>query len=830
MKTNNDHSAFSVIDSATGKEIDLALQELWVTGQILPVGAVLQVRHVFKCTESKPVEVIYAFGLPRDAALLRFRIVGEGFSVMSDLKPTAEAVKVYEAGIEAGSLSSLARQYRDGVVNLNVGNIRPGETVAVYLEILAGVEMQDDGLRFRFPFALAPTYLAKARTIEAEPGVGEMELPEEFGDVILPRWMENATGLHRVGFELSVTLPQVIAEIGSPSHAIKVRHEKDGQHRVSLAPNKDVPDRDLVLDVRTQEAVSGVLGGIGKDGNGHFALVVPSSAFGQAEAGPRRIVFAIDRSGSMRGSAMKQARQSVEACLGALSAQDSFGVVAFDNNVECLGQQLMDGSAGSRDAARKFLETVDARGGTDLTAGFLAAAKLLGNVGGDVFVLTDGQVAGTETILAKARTAGIRIHCLGIGSASQDRFLTLLARETSGVSRFLTARERVDMAAMELFASIGRPLARGIRIEAVGADGISFAPEPPQTIFAGHPLVLFGESAGQTDANVRISWDGPASKQQLDVPVKLVESGDAETMRLLQGSRLITDMDARLVTTSGEGAAAKIEAARQAKALEKLSAKYGLASREMALVAVVKRAGDKEGDVPKTMVVPVGMPQDTGFGAYFCSGGKQGKGHRACHSVSEQPMFSQRYDGKTPPPSFLACASRVRELMYPEPKPSLIRRIFSKQPKKTESADDLLLQLASRIEPDGGMPAQDDEERWVATATVLLCFLEKGHTAKSGAFRTHVNKLVAFLKAAPSTAADKLKRQLVEQVEKGCDLSGNWQERARALVSGDRTAMQGFWQEAAKVVNLQQAMKDISENLERISKDLSDRVAVTIKK
>lgn len=417
MKSNHEPSVFAAINSATGQEVKLALQELMLTGRLLPVGASLQVRHVFQCAETKPVEVVYAFGLPRDAALRRFRIVGKGFSVMSELKPTAEAVKIYEEGIEAGSLSSLARQYRDGVVNLNVGNIRPGETVAVYLEILAGVELRDDGLRFRFPFTLAPTYHAQARTIEAEPGMGEMELPEEFGDVILPRWMQNATGLHRVGFDLTVALPQAVAEIGSPSHAITVRHEADGQHQVSLAPEKDMPDRDLVLDVRAAEPLAGVTGGAE-----HFALVVPSSAFGKVEVERRRLVFVVDRSGSMQGTAMRQARQAVEACLGVLSKEDAFGVVAFDDKVECLAEQLMDGSRESREAARKFLETVEARGGTELAAGFLAAAKLLGKDGGDVLVLTDGQVSGTETILAKARAAGIRIHCLGIGSASQDRF------------------------------------------------------------------------------------------------------------------------------------------------------------------------------------------------------------------------------------------------------------------------------------------------------------------------------------------------------------------------------------------------------------------------
>jgi len=55
----------------------------------------------------------------------------------------------------------------------------------------------------RFPFTLAPSYHAQARTIKVAPGEGEMELPpEEFGDVILPRWVEHADALHRVGFSL----------------------------------------------------------------------------------------------------------------------------------------------------------------------------------------------------------------------------------------------------------------------------------------------------------------------------------------------------------------------------------------------------------------------------------------------------------------------------------------------------------------------------------------------------------------------------------------------------------------------------------------------------
>ena len=92
---------------------------------------------------------------------------------------------------------------------------------------------------------------------------------------------------------------------------------------------------------------------------------------------------------------------------------------------------------------------IGARGGTELAHGFQKAVELLER-GGDVLILTDGQVSGTEEFSAKAHQTDTRLHCLGIGSASQDRFLALLARETGGVSRFVTARERVDLPAVDL--------------------------------------------------------------------------------------------------------------------------------------------------------------------------------------------------------------------------------------------------------------------------------------------------------------------------------------------------------------------------------------------
>src|SRR5438552_10080124 len=127
-------NGFTVLDARTGKEISLAMEELWLKGKILPVGAHLLILHHFQSDEDRPLELVYAFGLPRDAALRRFSVRGEGFRVRSELKPRDEAKQAYEKGIQEGHLSTLVQQYRDGLVNLTIGNVRPGESVTVILE------------------------------------------------------------------------------------------------------------------------------------------------------------------------------------------------------------------------------------------------------------------------------------------------------------------------------------------------------------------------------------------------------------------------------------------------------------------------------------------------------------------------------------------------------------------------------------------------------------------------------------------------------------------------------------------------------------------------
>ena len=758
-------SCFAPRHQNSQEPIQLAMQRLWLTGRILPAGARLTVQHTFKSAETKPIEVIYSFPLPRDAALRSFRITGDGFEALSELRETEAAVKAYEEGIAQGSLATLARQYGDGLINLNVGNIQPGEKIVVYLELIAGVELRDDGFRFRFPFTLAPSYHSRARyaVVDSE---GEMELPaDEFGDVILPRFRQDASALHQIGFDVTVEAGLEIDELGSPSHVVRIRRENETAHRVMLAAESDVPDRDLVLDAHYRTTAPQVVAGKGK-----FAAVIPSTAFGAKSEAPRRVVILLDRSGSMQGAPITQAQRAIEACLAALSETDLFGLLAFDNQVEVCEPHLLTGTRENRDRAHQFLEKIYARGGTHLVLGFQKAVELLEGGGGDVLILTDGQVSGTEQILAEARRTYTRLHCLGIGSASQDRFLALLARETGGISRFVTPNERVDIPAVDLFASVGEPVASGLK-----AMGI-VEPEPPASVFTGTPVLLFGDA--QEGGKIEIVWDWGGS---LTLPVAFGADATGEAVRLLQGARLITDWESRYPSAEALAPIAKRQGSRIATRLRELSQAYGLASREMSLVAVVKRTADRPGQLPETRVVPVGMPQDTPFGAYF----------PAPVTVLKAANFAPNATPASAGSSNLGTLNFGSPLQPAVPPPSSPLPVFKvfvgarksrSTPPPPPTAKDWLLELAASLDSDGGIPGDSEDVRAAASAVALLAFLADGHTPSMGAFRSHVARLVHYLESLSGLDGEKheLIARVLAAVRAGQPVPGDWIPLARS--------------------------------------------------
>ena len=596
-----------VIDAQTGQDVDLAMQQLHLSGRAYPTGSFIRATHRFKCAGDKPREILYVFMLPRQGTLRRFTVKGEDFEVTSRLEERKDARKEYEAGVEDGHLSVLAETSMDGMVTLTVGQVRPDEEVAVILDVVVGVANRDDGYNLRFPFTIAPSYHPQAIMSQTAAG-GKIELPEDiFGDIVLPEWRTNKEGMHGVSFKILVDPGAPLDSVASPSHRILVRPQDDGTVEVELAGSADVPDRDMVLEVKTRKPQVGLFVdeslAKGSKPTGAdvipfpqdapmWSLVVPSSVIPKAQGTPRKICLVVDHSGSMGDTPMTRAKQATDACLAGLGPNDEFGLVVFDDQVDAFDDKMCKATKTNRKRAQEWMAQVCSRGGTDLSNGLAKGIEVLGGPGGDILLITDGQVSQTGPIVEQVGASGTRVHILGIGAASQDRFLSMLARRSKGVQKMVNPNEDVAGAGLELFNAVKHPVQVDVTADMDGKI-VNVG-----TVWEGVPIIVTDPGTNGIPKSFLIKWNGG----EFDAIGTMTEVPDG-LVGLLWAGRKIEDLEAALDLTVKGPAASSIKLE-----LKALSKAYHLASREMSLISVVKRAGDQP-EAMEQHVVPVGQPE-----------------------------------------------------------------------------------------------------------------------------------------------------------------------------------------------------------------------------
>ena len=167
---------------------------------------------------------------------------------------------------------------------------------------------------------------------------------------------------------------------------------------------------------------------------------------------PVNVAFVIDRSGSMQGMPIAQAREAAIMAVNRLLPTDIASVVIFDNRIDVLAPaQPVADPAHFADLIRQ----VGARGSTAIHGGVLAgAAEVAKNRDARrlnrVVLLSDGQAnvgpSRPEEFAALGRlllSQGISVSTIGLGLGYNEDLMLQLARASDGNHAF--AREPTDL-------------------------------------------------------------------------------------------------------------------------------------------------------------------------------------------------------------------------------------------------------------------------------------------------------------------------------------------------------------------------------------------------
>ncbi|WP_084774586.1 VIT domain-containing protein [Nonomuraea candida] len=502
---------------------NLPLESVDVTADITGLIAGVEVTQGFRNPFDVTLEATYVFPLPDRAAVTGFRMEADDRVVEGVLKERGQARADYDRALREGRRAAIAEEDRPDVFTIRVGNLLPGERVAVRLTMSQPLPYEDGAATFRFPLVVAPRYIpgspidgppagdGAAPDTDAVPDASRISPPVLLPGFPNPVRLSLAATVDAAGLELR--------ELASSLHVVEEEPpaEDPGGRTVRLRPGERL-DRDFVLRLSYDASTALQL-----DGRDTFALTVLPPALEGART-PRDLVLLLDRSGSMSGWKMVCARRAAARIVDTLTAQDRLAVLTFDSVVEEAFEGLVEASDRHRYRAVEHLSRVDARGGTELLEPLRRAIALLGGRTDGrervVVLVTDGQVGNEDQILEQAGGAlsAMRVHTVGIDRAVNAGFLGRLAGLGAGRCELVESEDRLDAAMDHIHRRIGAPLVTDLSLK-----GLEVEPGTVThlgSIFPGVPLRAYGRYRAGSSVTVRgISAGAPWEEQVPGVTV-----------------------------------------------------------------------------------------------------------------------------------------------------------------------------------------------------------------------------------------------------------------------------------------------------------------------
>ncbi len=500
------------------------IQELEVQSRIVDQVAQVRVSQTFVNTGSRQLEAAFIFPLPYDGAVDQMTLLVDGKEFPAKLLKADEARRLYENIVRKNRDPALLEWIGTGLFRTNVFPIPPGQkrTVSLrYSQLCRKVEGLTD---FLFPLSTA-----KYTTDPVE----------------------------SVSVRVTVESGSDIRNVYSPTHPVEVRRPDERHATVTYTAKHEIPAADfrLLYDVGKGVVSTRVLSYRPErdtDKDGFFLLLAsPEIKSAGREPAKKTVVFVVDRSGSMSGKKIEQARGALKFVIENLRPGDLFNVIAYDSEVEAFRPELQKFDEQTRKAALGFAEGLYAGGSTNIDGALRAALGQLQDSSRPNYVvfLTDGLpttgVTNEGQIVENARQANrvrARIFTFGVGYDVNSRLLDRLVRDAHGQSEYVRPNEDIEDRVSRLYRRIEAPVMTDVKIE-LSVDDLRFDrrhtfnrvyPKGSLDLFAGEQLVVVGRYQTPGNANVIVSGSVDGKVQRFDFPAKLVDRSADETSAFVE--------------------------------------------------------------------------------------------------------------------------------------------------------------------------------------------------------------------------------------------------------------------------------------------------------
>ncbi len=487
------------------------IKELTVQARVTDQIARTQVSQSFVNTGSRQMEVSFVFPLPYDGAIDRLTFMVDGKEYEAKLLPAKEAREIYEGYIRRNQDPALLEWIGTGMFRTSVFPVPPGAERNVTLQYSQLLRKDRQLTDFLFPLSTAK--------YTSQP-------------------VEDVT------FDVAIQSTDEIKSVYSPTHSIDVQRPGKHQAVVKFEAKNQIPTSDfrLFFDTAGGSLGASVLSYRPEPNEDGYFLLLASPEFkpASAERPPKTVILVVDRSGSMSGKKIEQAKEALKFVVNNLREGDLFNIVAYDSSIESFKPELQGFNKATREEALGWIDGIYAGGSTNIDGALATALDMIKDDTRPNFVvfLTDGRPTAGETNESKIvensqenNKLKSRVISFGVGYDLNSRLLDRLSRANDGQSEFVRPDEDIETHVSRLYDKISSPVLTDVAVDfefdevkvEEGSPVNRIYPRDVRDLFEGEQLVIVGRYRKDGVAKVKINGKVMQDEQSFDFPATLTK-------------------------------------------------------------------------------------------------------------------------------------------------------------------------------------------------------------------------------------------------------------------------------------------------------------------
>ena len=373
---------------------DISIQ-VAVKGYLVGVSSTLSY-----CNDtSNPVEVTFRFPLEESFAVVGLEAIIDGRKVKAAIHEKEKARDLYDDAITSGLTAAYAEEKAGDIFSLSLGNLPSGSEAEIKLRMVGELPIEGDGrVRFNLPSVLKPRYT-----------------PEGSSDPLAATQNSSVKQASVAGvfkFTMCIEGAKRVTEVLSPTHQLKTEEVMDCVNVCIIGEDPVRGDVTVLIQYKDPHepmamVETAIEGSKTKEMRSKAVMLSFFPKFLSMEEAACELIFVVDRSGSMSGSYIKSASETLVLFLKSIPQGCFFNIVSFGSSFKSFFPSSMPYNQETMEKATQFAQKMKAdMGGTELLAPLQYIFKQSSKSSGlprQVFILTDGSVSNTSSVISEVR-------------------------------------------------------------------------------------------------------------------------------------------------------------------------------------------------------------------------------------------------------------------------------------------------------------------------------------------------------------------------------------------------------------------------------------------